>query len=161
MKNPIVSIICAIAENLAIGKNNQLLWHIPEDLKRFKEITSGHVVVMGQRTFESLGKPLPERTNIVITDDKSFNAEGIVVCYSIEGALEKAKEIEKEEIFIIGGGSIYKQFIDLADKLYLTVVEGNFEADTFFPDYSQFKKVEIKGEGQYENYKYKFLELER
>jgi len=156
-----ISMISAIAENRAIGKNNQLLWHIPEDFKHFKEITTGHAMIMGQKTFESIGKPLPNRTSIVITNDPNFKAEGVIICYSIPEALKKAKEVEKDEVFVIGGGSIYKQFIDLVDKLYLTIVEGNFEADTFFPDYSQFTKVKETGKGEDEKYKFKFLELEK
>lgn len=159
MKKPIISIISAVAENRAIGKNNELLWHIPEDLKRFKEITTGHVVIMGQKTFESIGRPLPDRTSIVISDDLSFNPADAVIARSIEESIEKAKEIEKEEIFICGGGSIYRQFMPLADKLYLTIVEGNFEADTFFPDYSEFKKIIKEEKGSDEKYKYKFIEL--
>lgn len=161
MKKPILSIICAIAQNRAIGKNNQLLWHIPEDFERFRKLTSGHVVVMGENTFKSLGKPLEKRTNIVVTKDPNFKAEGVTVCYSIDEALVKAKEAEKNEIFIIGGGQIYSQTIGLADKLYLTVVEGNFEADTFFPDYSEFSSVVYEKQSSDKNYKYKFLELVR
>jgi len=156
-----ISMICAIAENRAIGKNNELLWHIPEDFKHFKEITDGHAMIMGQKTYESIGRPLPNRTNIVLTKDKDFNAEGVVVCYSIPEALKKAEDTGEKEVFIIGGGSIYAQFIDLADKLYLTIVEGNFEADTFFPDYSQFTKIKETGRGEDENHKFKFLELEK
>jgi dihydrofolate reductase len=161
MQKPIISMICAIAENRAIGKNNQLLWHIPDDFRHFKEITNGHAMIMGQKTFESIGKPLPNRTNIVITNDPNFKAEGCVICYSIDESLEKAKAVEKEEIFIIGGGSIYKQFIDKSDKLYLTIVSGEYEADTFFPDYSAFQKIKETGSGDDGKYKYKFLELER
>ena len=153
--------ICAIAENLAIGKNNDLLWHIPEDFKHFKEITNGHAMIMGQKTYESIGRPLPNRTNIILTNDQNFKAEGTVICYSIPEALEKAKETGEQEVFIMGGGSIYAQFIDMASKLYLTVIEGEFEADVFFPDYSQFTKVKETGTGQHENYKFKFLELEK
>jgi len=156
-----ISMISAIAENRAIGKNNQLLWHIPEDFKHFKETTTGHAMIMGQKTFESIGRPLPNRMNIVLTNDKNFSFDGVVVCYSIPEALKKAEETGEQEVFIIGGGSIYKQFIDLADKLYLTIIEGNFEADTFFPDYSKFSKVKETGSGQHENYKFKFLELEK
>ncbi|EKD58542.1 MAG: hypothetical protein ACD_56C00106G0008 [uncultured bacterium] len=159
MNNPKISIICAIAENRAIGKNNQLLWHIPEDFKHFKNITSGHVIIMGKKTFESIGKPLPNRTNIVVTRDKNFSAEGIIVANSVEEAINKAKEIEKEEIFIIGGGQIYQQAMNMADKLYLTVVEGIFDADTFFPEYSEFKNVVSERKGSDENFKYTFLEL--
>lgn len=162
MNKPIISIVAAVAEkNRAIGKDNKLLWHIPEDLKRFKQITSGHVVVMGQKTFESLGKPLPNRTNIIISNNSNFSSQNVIVAGSIEKSLEKAKEIEKEEIFICGGGSIYRQFMPLAGKLYLTIVEGNFEADTFFPDYAEFKKTireEKRSDGKYN---YKFVELIR
>ncbi|KKQ45408.1 MAG: Dihydrofolate reductase [Candidatus Moranbacteria bacterium GW2011_GWC2_37_8] len=159
MNNPKISIICAIAENRAIGKNNQLLWHIPEDFKHFKNITSGHVILMGKKTFESIGKPLPNRANIVITRDTNFSAEGIIVANSVEEAINKAKEIEKEEVFIIGGGQIYQQAMNMADKLYLTVVEGIFDADTFFPDYSEFKNVVSERKSSDENFKYIFLEL--
>lgn len=158
MNKPIISIICAIDKNKAIGKNNSLLWHIPEDLKRFKNITSGHAIIMGRKTFESIGRPLPNRTNIVITSDKSFIAENCTICHTVEDALDEAKKIEREEIFIIGGGQIYNQTINLADKLYLTIVEGEFEADSFFPEYPNFKKIKEEHSSN-ENYKYKFLEL--
>jgi dihydrofolate reductase len=161
MAKPKISIICAVAENLAIGKNNQLLWHIPEDFKRFKELTDGHVVVMGENTFNSLNRPLEGRVNIVISQNPDFEAPGAIVFHSIDEAIGKARKLEKREIFIIGGGQIYRQTIGLADKLYLTVVEGNFEADTFFPDYSEFKKIVFEKEGSDGNYKYKFLELTR
>ena len=128
-----ISIIVAVAENNAIGKDNDLLWHISDDLKRFKKITSGHKIIMGKNTFLSLPiRPLPNRTSIVITDDMSDNYEGCIMAYSIEDAMTKCDE--DEECFIIGGGSIYKQFMPLADKLYLTKVGRSYEADTFFPD---------------------------
>jgi len=158
---PKISIICAISENRAIGKDNKLLWHITNDLNRFKELTSGHVVLMGRNTFLSIGRPLPNRTNIIITQDKRYKAAGCIVCYSLEEAIETAKQYEEDEIFIIGGGQIYKQTIGLVDKLYLTVVEGEFEADTFFPDYSAFKNVVFEKSEESDGYKYKFLELER
>lgn len=161
MNNPKISIICAIAENRAMGKNNQLLWHIPEDFKHFKEKTSGHVIVMGQKTYESIGKPLPNRTTIVLSNDPDCNIEGVIMARSFDEVFEKAREIEKEEVFICGGGSVYAQTIDMADKLYLTIVEANPDADTFFPEYSQFTKVASEKNGNDENYKYKFLELEK
>lgn len=161
MNKPRISVIAAVAENRAIGKNNKLLWHISEDLKRFKEITSGHPVIMGQKTFESLGKPLPGRTNIVLTYDKSYQAPGCIVAYSLEEAIKIASKKEKREIFFIGGGQIYAQAIKLADKLYLTLVEGEYDADTFFPGYSEFKKVVFEEKHESDGYKYKFLELER
>lgn len=159
MKKPIISIIAAVAENLAIGKNNDLLWHIPEDFKHFKEKTLGHAIVMGQKTFESIGSPLPNRPNIIISNDPNFKAENVIIAGSIEESLAKAKEVEKEEIFICGGGSIYRQFMPMADKLYITLVKGNFEADIFFPDYSEFKNVVSRKDSSDGKYEYSFLEL--
>lgn len=161
MYNPKISIICAIAENRAIGKNNDLLWHIPEDFKHFKEKTLGHVIVMGQKTYESIGKPLPNRTTIVLSNDPTVNIEGVIMARTFDEVFAKAREIEKEEIFICGGGSVYAQTIDMADKLYLTVVKGDFEADTFFPEYLQFTKVVSKKESSDDNFEYTFLELEK
>ena len=161
MNTPKISIICAIAQNRAIGLNNQLLWHIPEDFKHFKEKTLGHVIVMGQKTYESIGKPLPNRTTIVLSNDPSCKIEGVIMCGTFEDVFAKAREIEKEEIFICGGGSVYAQTISMADKLYLTVVKRDFEADTFFPEYSEFKKVISSRESRDENFEYTFLELER
>lgn len=158
-KKPTISIICAIAKNRAIGKNNQLLWHIPEDFKHFKETTSGHPIMMGQKTFESIGRPLPNRRNIVITNDEKFCAEGCEVVYSIDEAIKKACEVEKDEIFFIGGGMIYQQTIGLADKLYLTVVDKEFEADTFFPEYNKFTKIVSERKSGNEELAYTFLEL--
>jgi dihydrofolate reductase len=157
-----ISMIAAVARNLAIGKNNQLLWHIPEDLKRFKELTRNHAVIMGSRTFESLGRPLPQRTNIVIAKDKNYKAAGCVVVHSLDDAISEAAKTESSEIFIIGGGSIYAQFLPMADKLYITKVDKDFDADTFFPPYEdQFKKITFQQEGEHEGLKYTFLELER
>jgi dihydrofolate reductase len=134
--------ISAIAKNdRAIGKDNALLWHIPEDFKHFKELTEGHAIIMGENTFRSIGKALPKRTNIVLTLSPDFAAPGTVVVHSIDEALTKAREVEREEVFICGGASIYRQMIEYADRLYLTLVEGDFPADTFFPDYSAFTKV--------------------
>lgn len=161
MNNPKFSIICAIAENRAIGKNNDLLWHIPEDFKHFKEKTMGHVVVMGQKTFESIGKPLPNRTTIVLSNDPLVNIEGVIMARTFDEVFEKARELEKEEVFICGGGSVYAQTIDMVDKLYLTVVNGDFEADVFFPEYDKFTKVVSERKSKDENFEYTFLELEK
>ena len=159
MDRPIMSIVAAIGSNRELGKDNKLLWHIPEDLKRFKKLTLNHPVIMGRKTFQSVGKPLPGRTNIVITRDYNYQAEGCLVTHSLEEAIKLAKTKETQEIFIIGGGQIYQQAINIADKLYLTVVKGGFEADTFFPDYSRFKKI-ISQENLEENkFYYTFLEL--
>ena len=131
-----VSIIVAVAENYAIGKDNDLLWHISDDLKRFKKITSGHKIIMGKNTYLSLPvRPLPNRTSIVITDDPTDHYEGCVMAYSIEDAIGKCDN--EEECFVIGGGSVYEQFMPLADKLYITRVHKSYEADTFFPAISE------------------------
>jgi len=153
----ILSIISAIGRNNEIGKANTLLWDLPADMKHFKETTSGHTVVMGQRTFESLGKsstgelgkPLPKRRNIIITLDKSFRREGIEIVNSVEELEELFKNTtsKDEEVFIIGGGQIYKLFIDKADKLYITHVDISYpDADTFFPviDMTKWKKTKIE-----------------
>jgi len=137
-----ISIIVAIAKNFAIGKNNQLLWHISADLKRFKKITSGHQVIMGKLTYLSLPvHPLPNRENIVITDKENEVFEGCTTVYSIEEALSHCNE--QDESFIIGGGSVYRQFLPYCNKLYLTLVNKDFDADTFFPqiDLTQWKLV--------------------
>lgn len=159
MKKPIISIIAAIGENRGIGKDNKLLWHIPQDLERFKKLTFSHPVIMGRITFESIGKALPGRTNIIVTRDKNYEIEGCLVTHSFQGAIDKAKKEENDEIFIIGGEQIYKQGIDYADKLYLTIVHDNFAADAFFPDFSQFKTVISRKEGKTDQYRYTFLEL--
>jgi dihydrofolate reductase len=128
-----ISIIVAIAENYAIGKNNNLLWHIPEDLKRFKRITTGHKIIMGKKTYLSLPfRPLRNRENIVITDNPEDVFEGCTVVYSIAEALKRCETAE--ENFIIGGASVYNQFFPYTDRLYLTRVHREFEGDVFFPN---------------------------
>lgn len=160
MKRVKISLIAAIAsENRALGKDNKLIYQIPEDLKRFKEITSGHTVIMGRKTFESIGYSLPNRLNIIITRDKNYSGKGIIVVHSLDEALQQVQS--EDEVFIIGGGQIYNEAIKIADKLYLTIVEGNPTADTFFPDYSEFKKVVFEESHESQGLKYKFLELER
>ncbi len=163
MNTPKISLIAAIAKNLAIGKDNKLLYYIPEDLKRFKKLTSGHVIVMGKKTFESIGsRPLPNRTNIIITKDPAFQAPGCMVVHSVEEALSKAKETEKDEIFIIGGGSIYTQTIGQADKLYVTVIDRVHEdADAFFPAYPEFTKIVREEKSQHEGIDFTWYELEK
>ena len=128
-----ISIIVAIAENFAIGKNNELLWHIPNDMKRFKKITLGHPVIMGKKTYESLPrKPLVDRQNIVITDNPDDHFHGCKMVHSIDEALAQINP--KEETFVIGGASVYKQFLPHTDRLYLTIVHKDFEGDVFFPE---------------------------
>ncbi len=156
-----VSIIVAVAKNRAIGKNNQLLWNIPEDLQHFKEITLGHPVIMGQRTYESIGRPLPKRQNIILTQDKNLKIDGVDICYSLPEAIELAKSYDKDEVFIIGGGSVYAQAIDFADKLYLTLVDEEFDADVFFPEYKSFKMIKEEPWQDSNGLKYRFTEWER
>jgi dihydrofolate reductase len=127
-----ITMIAAAGENNELGKDNDLVWHLPNDFKRFKRLTSGHHIIMGRKTFESFPKPLPNRTHLVITRDKKYQKEGAVVVHSIEEALAKAKS--DAQPFIIGGGEIYKLGMDVADKIELTRVHGHFEADTFFPE---------------------------
>ena len=194
-------------EKRGIGKNNQIPWHISGDFKRFKRITSGHPIIMGRKTWDSLPfKPLQNRTNIIVSGDLTFrphqnhhklrncsNCEGLecAVAYTLDEALRFAKEhfvrhsgevdastdskirvlrdsgqarmtvdSSEEEVFVIGGGQIFQQALPLADKLYLTIVEGDYQCDTFFPEYHQFKKVVKEESKESEGYKYKFLELE-
>lgn len=160
-RKPLISIIAAIGENRELGKGNKLLWHIPEDMKRFREITSGHPVIMGRTTFESIGRPLPDRINIVITRNANFHVSGCIVCHSLEEAVETASKKDRQEIFIIGGGQVYKQAIKTADKLYLTIVEGEYPADTYFPDYSHTWKVVYEKKSSDGKHEYTFRELER
>lgn len=166
MNDPRVSIIVAMDEKRGIGKRNKIPWYIPGELARFKEITMGHPIIMGRKTHESIAKTLPGRLNIVVTRDKKYKgAEGAVVAHSIEEALNKAKEEDNQEVFIIGGGEIYRQALSLADRLYLTLLPGDSGADVFFPEYSEFKNVIKEEEHEVpelrEGYKYKFLILER
>lgn len=136
-----ISIIVAIASNRTIGADNKLLWHISEDLQHFKSITTGHPVIMGRKTFESLGRPLPRRQNVVITRNASYAPEGVTVVHSLEEAL--ALFPADDEVFVIGGGEIYREAMHLADKIYLTVVEKDYEGDTHFPeiDPSEWRQI--------------------
>ncbi|MFZ4931300.1 dihydrofolate reductase [Chryseobacterium sp. Mn2064] len=126
------TIVVAMGEKNEIGFENQLLWHLPKDLKHFKDITSGHPVIMGRKTYESIGKALPNRTNIVVSRKKDWFEEGILIVGSLKEAVKFAKKID-EEIFIIGGGNIYEQTMDIVDKLEVTLVKADLQADTFFP----------------------------
>ena len=140
-----LSIIVAVSENGIIGKDNQLIWHLPADLKFFKETTKGHAVIMGRKNFESIPekfRPLPGRTNIIVSRDRNYKADGCILVHSIEDAIAYAKSINEEEAFIIGGGEIYKQSMDLIDCLYITRVHSNFDGDTYFkPDLRLWKKI--------------------
>lgn len=137
-----ISIVVAVSENNAIGKDNQLLWHLPADLKHFKNITTGHTIIMGRKTYDSIGKPLPNRRNIIITRQKNLHIEGVEVVNSLDEALALSKD--QEEVFIIGGAEIYKQALAVSHRIYLTRVHQEFEADAFFPELENetWKEVE-------------------
>jgi dihydrofolate reductase len=138
-----ISIIVATAQNRAIGKDNKMIWHLPDDFKYFRQLTTNHHIVMGRKTYESIGKPLPNRTTVIITRDKSYTAEGCYVVYSLKEAINFCENNNETEAFIIGGGEIYNQSLDLADIIYLTEVKTTIEGDAFFPeiDYSKFKEI--------------------
>ncbi|MEY3855490.1 MAG: Dihydrofolate reductase [Bacteroidota bacterium] len=131
-----IKILVACDENRVIGKDNQLIWHLPADLKRFKSLTTGHVILMGRKTYESIGKPLPNRTTIVITRQVDFQAEGTITAHSVEEAILKAKSLTREDIFIVGGAEIYSLSLALADQLLVTQLHDIFEGDAFFPEIS-------------------------
>ena len=193
-----ISIICALGSNGAIGRGNELLWRISEDLKRFKRITTGHAIIMGRKTYESIGRPLPNRTNIILTRDESYKADGCVVVHSLDDALAVAGpsaplppspkgyggtsrdldgsdtsgslsgaemprgSLATDEVFIVGGGEIYQQFIGMTERLYLTLVDdAPADADTFFSDYSDFTRVVASVAGKSADLSYRFITLER
>lgn len=164
LNNPRISIIAAIGKNRELGYKNQLLWHIPEDLKRFRKLTEGHVVVMGRKTYESIGKPLPNRTNIIISRSlENMGSKDVVVVSSLEEALSRAKALEKRgEVFIIGGGQVYSQALRYADWLYLTKVNKEAKADTYFPEYEHiFIKIVNKERGEFNGNLFEYLTLEK
>ena len=160
---PNIAIIVAIAQNFAIGRNNDLLFHLPNDLKRFRKITLGHAVIMGKKTLFSLpGGPLPNRRNIVITDVAGETFEGCETVYSINEAVEAVKN--EELAFVIGGGMIYRQFYPIAGKLYLTMAHKDFEADTYFPEIDFNEWTELSRETLFDeknNFRYSNIDLVR
>lgn len=164
MTNSRISIIVAHSKNMAIGKANSLLWRLPDDLKRFKTLTSGHPVIMGRKTWESLPekfRPLPGRTNIVVTRDASYRAPGALVASSIEDAISLAGEFEgSEEIFVIGGAEVYKAALPLANRLYVTEVDMEVDGDAFFPHYPEFKETSREN-GEHDGLKYSYVILEK
>jgi len=170
MNSPQISIVVAIGHgrqwNGALGKDGKLLWHIPEDLKRFKALTLNHPIIMGRKTFESivamLGKALPDRTNIVVTRDPSWSYEGAIVVHSLEEGIKEAKEIDSEEIFIGGGGEIYKAALPYVDKLYLTLIDDEKEGDSYFPPYKDQFPVKISQiDQEWKGIKYHWIDLAR
>jgi dihydrofolate reductase len=157
-----ISIIAAVADNNVIGGNNKLLWHLPADLKRFKQLTLGHPVIMGRKTFESIGKPLPGRENVVITRNPDFKAEGITIVRSLDEVLKK---FSGQDVFIIGGAEIYAQSMSLADKIFLTRIYQLFEGDSFFPAIDEriwkVKREEMHEPDEKNPYRYAFIDYER
>ncbi len=163
-----ISMIASLGKNRELGKDNELLWPIPDDLKRFRSITTGHPVIMGRKTFESIfamiGKPLPNRTNIVVTRDADWKApsEEVIKANSMYDAVVRAKNIDPVEICIIGGAQIYEEGIKFANKLYLTLVDAEAEADTFFPPYeAEFTKKVFEEVRDWNGLKYTWVDLER
>lgn len=160
-----ISIIVAMGRNREIGAKNKLLWKIPEELKRFKEITTGHPIIMGRKTHESIGRVLPGRLNIIMTRDTKYEIRdtNAVVVHSLEEALKLGQKHHDREVFVIGGAQIFEQALPLADKLYITLVDADFpEADSFLPEYKdEFTKKVFEKEEESAGYKYKFLEFEK
>ena len=160
---PILTMIAAAAKNNALGKDNDLIWHISDDLKRFKRLTSGHAIIMGRKTFESMPKALPNRTNIVLTKKKDYKPIGAIVVHNIEEALASVKN--DAQPFIIGGGEIYRLFMPYCDRIELTRVHHEFEADVFFPEIDQNQWKEIAREDiaatQEQAYNYSYLTFEK
>ncbi|MBQ4502756.1 MAG: dihydrofolate reductase [Alistipes sp.] len=158
-----ISIIVAIAKNGVIGDKNTLLWHLREDMIHFRTITSGHPVVMGRKTYDSIGRPLPKRTNVVITRDTELQIEGCTMAHSLTEAVEMFDS--SEEVFIIGGAQIYSQAMPIADRLYLTIIDKEYEGDSSFPeiDYNSWRQISCEKfeRGEEFEYPFSFITLER
>ncbi len=162
----IISIIVAVSENNVIGKDNTLIWHLPADMKYFKEKTSGHCVITGRKNYESIPekyRPLPNRINIVITRQENYIAPGAIIVNSLEESINRAKENGNNEIFIIGGAEIYKQSIHLADKLYVTQIHHSFDGDAYFPEidlkcWKETKRIDCTKDEK-NRFNYSFLEF--
>lgn len=153
-----ISIICAMSTNRGIGNNGKLIHHIPSDMARFKQLTTGHSIIMGRKTHESIGRTLPHRKNIILSRNQNLHIPDCQVCNSLESAIYVAGS---GEIFIIGGGDVFRQAMPLTDKLYLTIINSEPDADTFFPDYSEFATVVAREQHIENDVSYTFLELTR
>jgi dihydrofolate reductase len=158
-----ISLIAAMARNRVIGIENRLPWNLPEDLKRFRALTTGRPIVMGRKTYESIGRPLPNRENRIVTRQQGWSAPGVKVFASLFEALSApvAEGLNSDEMFVIGGGEIYRQALPLVDRLYLTVIDQDFEGDAYFPDFSGLNLMEVASETRSEPLPYRFLTLER
>ncbi|WP_026611121.1 dihydrofolate reductase [Methylocaldum szegediense] len=157
-----ISLIVAMSENRVIGVDNRMPWHLSSDLKRFKRITMGKPLIMGRRTHESIGRPLPGRKNIVLTTDRTYTAPGCVVAHSLEDALEEANA---DEVMVIGGSSLYEKLLPTADRLYLTLIHRAFTGDTFFPqikwdEWTEIERLDVEDDPD-SGLSYSFLILER
>lgn len=159
-----ISHIVAMDKHRVIGKDNRLPWHLPADLSYFKKVTMGHAIIMGRKTFESIGRPLPGRENVIVTRNRSFQAEGCTVIHSIEEVLQFADK-RNDEVFVIGGAELFQATLPFADRLYITKIEASFPGDTFFPEFDESKWQVIsytKGEKDEKNpYDYAFIIYER
>lgn len=160
MSKPIISIIVAMANNRVIGKENKMPWHLPADLQHFKKVTLGKPIIMGRKTYESIGRPLPGRLNIVISRNSEYILEGCETVTSVASAYELVKN--EKEVFIIGGGRLYNELINQADKLYLTFIDLNVEGDTLFPDYEKLNLKELSRQKHHKDeknpYDYEFVD---
>jgi len=165
----IISIIAAIANNRVIGDKNRLPWNLPADMKHFKRLTIDKPIIMGSLTYESIGRPLPDRDNIVLTKDRNYKALGCKIAYSLDQALALAEKSDlgrkSKEVMICGGASIYEQYLPITDKMYLTIIEADFKGDVFFPEFNmeqweEEKSISFKPNKDNE-YKYSFLTLKR
>ena len=156
----IISLIAALGKNRVIGSDNSIPWKLPADMKRFRELTTGKPVIMGRKTFESIGRPLPNRTNIIITTDKNYKADGCIVVHSVDEALKSAKG---SEIMVIGGAQIYKLFLPKANRMYLTFIDKEFEGDAYFPEYdkNEWKEVSREEHADENGLKYSFVNFDR
>jgi len=162
---PRISAIVAMDEQRTIGKNNTLPWHLPADLQHFKRITTGHPIFMGRKTYESIGRPLPNRVNIILTSNEHFSAEGCVIVKSLAEGLKIAQENDSKEIFIIGGAEVFRQLMPQIDRLYLTIIHHQFTGDVFFPELNLAEWQEVMREDHSPNednrYAYSFITLDR
>ncbi|MBD2627232.1 dihydrofolate reductase [Trichormus variabilis] len=163
----LISLIAAISENRILADSTKehihvgIPWNIPSDVRYFQEVTWRHPVIMGRKTYSTFNTPLQNRTNIIVTRDTDYQAPGCLVFHSLQEAIDWAKMSETEEIFIAGGGQIYTEAIKFADKLYLTIVEGNFVGDIYFPEFANFGKVIKEKQLQENGFQFKFVEIER
>jgi len=149
VKTKEITIIAAVSENNVLGKNNKLIWHIPNDLKRFKKLTLGHSVIMGRKTFESIARPLPQRKNIILTRNKNYKAKGAVIAHNVKEALNFCEN--DNQPFIIGGGEIYKLFMSISNKIELTRIHKSYDGDAFFPEILEEKWKLVNSKKNYFN----------